>query len=84
MLYVTELEKENYKATENLTKAQLKTVILDVITKLPENEAKIMQEHFKRSIKSKSKEDYLNFWEEINELTAEYSAISQPTNETDI
>ena len=59
MLYVTELEKENYEATENLTKAQLKTVILDVTTKLPENEAKIMQEHFEVSIKSKNKEDYL-------------------------
>ena len=59
MLYVTELEKEKYEATENLTKAQLKTVILDVILKLPENEAKIMQDHFERSINSKNKEDYL-------------------------
>ena len=84
MLYVTELEKENYEATENLTKAQLKTVILDVITKLPENEAKFMQEHFEGSIKSKNKEDYRNFCEEINELAAEYSATSQPTDETDI
>ena len=33
MLYVTELEKENYEATENLTKARLKKVILNVITK---------------------------------------------------
>ena len=84
MLYVTKLEKENHEATENLTKAQLKTAILDVITKLPENEAKIMQDHFKRSIKSKNKEDYLNFYEEINELAAEYSTSSQPTDEKDI
>ena len=50
MIYVTKEEKEKYKSIENLTKAQLKDNIFCIIKNLPDNQARLMQDHF------------VNFW----------------------
>ena len=61
-------EKEKYETIENLTKAQLKDKIFCIIKNLPDNQARLMQDHFKLLVNGKNKDQYIGFYEEITEL----------------
>ena len=52
---------------ENLTKKELKVKIFELIELMGEKEASLSTEIFQKSIKSDTKEKYINFYYELTE-----------------
>ena len=68
MISTTVEEREKYEAVENLTKAQLKEKAFDIIRRMPEDMSKLLEDHFKRAVNGKNKEEYVSFFNEISEI----------------
>ena len=68
IIFTTESEREKFEGIANLTKAQLKEKIFQIIQQLPEDQSKFMEDRFKRTINGKNKQEYIDFYSELNEM----------------
>ena len=68
IIFTTESEREKFEGIANLTKAQLKEKIFQIIQQLPEDQSKFMEDRFKRTINGKNKQEYIDFYRELNEM----------------
>ena len=57
-----------FEGIANLTKAQLKEKIFQIIQQLPEDQSKFMEDRFKRTINRQNKQEYIDFYSELNEM----------------
>ena len=68
IIFTTESEREKFEGIANLTKAQLKEKIFQIIQQLPEDQSRFMEDRFKRTINGKNKQEYIDFYSELNEM----------------
>ena len=68
IIFTTESEREKFEGIANLTKAQLKEKIFQIIQQLPEDQSKFMEDRFKRTINGRNKQEYIDFYSELNEM----------------
>ena len=68
IIFTTESEREKFEGIANLTKAQLKERIFQIIQQLPEDQSKFMEDRFKKTINGKNKQEYIDFYSELNEM----------------
>ena len=68
IIFTTESEREKFEGIANLMKAQLKEKIFQIIQQLPEDQSKFMEDRFKRTINGKNKQEYIDFYSELNEM----------------
>ena len=68
IIFTTESEREKFEGIANLTKVQLKEKIFQIIQQLPEDQSKFMEDRFKRTINGKNKQEYIDFYSELNEM----------------
>ena len=68
IIFTTESEREKFEGIANLTKAQLKEKIFQIIQQLPEDQSKFMEDRFKRTINGKNKQEYIDFYSKLNEM----------------
>ena len=62
IIYITEEEKFEKNCVHNQSKVEIQKKILEIIDNKPQKEARLMEEMFTKSVKGKSKEEYLNFY----------------------
>ena len=68
IIFTTESEREKFEGIANSTKAQLKERIFQIIQQLPEDQSKFMEDRFKKTINGKNKQEYIDFYSELNEM----------------
>ena len=62
IIFVTGSEREESESVVNCTKAEIERNILLKIEKMPANEGKLMEELYKKTVKRKGKNAYIDFY----------------------
>ena len=70
VVYVTEEEAKNSMQVENLSKENIRKKIFMLLEKMPDNKKKLMEEVFNKTVKVKTKIDYIVFYYTVLEDTA--------------
>ena len=66
-IYVTKIKEEEQKNIENWTKKEITKKIFETLQQMDDNNSRLQEEVFNKTVKSKSKEKYIEFFHKIQD-----------------